>query len=378
MLIDSIDRYLRHDDRAVQLFLGSHRPARFEPGAVLAHPDGVAVARRLAGLLRDAGWDNEPDGSPLHALACGSLIDTSLAASALGRDLLARGVATGIVVEAGPRHRLGFGVIALGRLMVPAPRETRSPDQIYLGPEAVYLEDIRVALGIDGACAYLGSGAGHLAVLLAASCRRLVATDLLPRAAAMTRLAFEMNADELSARPRSATVRPVLDRTATVVVADLAGGLRPATFDLVTANPPWVPTPVGERIVFADGGPTGCELPLRFLHSGLTLVRPGGSVVLTMLDPVMTDGRRPIVDAIDRINERSDSTGVVATMFPTPMLRRTPDFEDRLLRNQPRLRAARHVAVVATGAGPSEPEVVAEAGRRLVDLPEILVRNANW
>lgn len=378
MLIDSIDRYLRHDDRAAQFYLGSHRPARFEPAAVLAHPDGADAARLLAARLRDSGWDNEPDGSPLHALACGSLIDTGLVASALGHDLLARGVAAGIVVESGPRHRLGFGVLALGRLMVPAPRETRSPDQIYLGPEAVYLEDIRRALGIDGTGAYLGSGAGHLAVLLAASCRRLVATDLLPRAAAMTRLAFEMNADEVSAPTRPPATQPVLDRTAMVVVADLAGGLRPASFDLVAANPPWVPTPAGERIVFADGGPTGCELPLRFLQAGLTLMRPGGSVVLTTLDPVMTDGRRPLVDAIERINLRSDSTGVFATMFPTPMLRRIPDFEERLLANQPRLRAARHVAVVASCAGPSEPEAVALARRRLVDLPEMLVRSANW
>jgi methylase of polypeptide subunit release factors len=178
----------------------------------------------------------------------------------------------------------------------------------------------------------------------------------------MTALALEMNAEVLSHDGR-----PVVGTAAAVVVADLAAGLRRASYDLVLANPPWVPTPAGEAIVFADGGPTGCELPRRFLRDALTLLRPGGAVAMTTLDPTMQDGARPWVEAIEAMNERSTDTGVVATMFETPMLGRRPDFEARLLKNQPRLRAARHVAVVATRVDPG-PDAIDGERRRLAGL----------
>ena len=62
-------------------------------------------------------------------------------------------------------------------------------------------------------------------------------------------------------------------------MADLAAGLRPHSFDLVAANSPWVPdapTAGSSRRVFADGGPTGVELPSRFIRAATQLLRPSG------------------------------------------------------------------------------------------------------
>src|SRR5438552_1815971 len=55
-------------------------------------------------------------------------------------------------------------------------------------------------------------------------------------------------------------VNPHLRSRFSAVEMDVANGLRAGSFDLVTANAPWVPevvTPDGPPRLFAAGGPTG-------------------------------------------------------------------------------------------------------------------------
>jgi methylase of polypeptide subunit release factors len=92
--------------------------------------------------------------------------------------------------------------------------------------------------------------------------------------------------------------RPGGAPSATVCILDVAGGLRPGSFDLVTANPPWVPAdpfrPKAPTRVFADGGPTGFELPRRFALEAAALLAPGGVAVVLAVDVHYRDGRRPL------------------------------------------------------------------------------------
>src|SRR5438270_401573 len=77
-----------------------------------------------------------------------------------------------------------------------------------------------------------GAGTGLHTAVLAQRYRVVVATDLSLRAARAARLTLALNGLGAGA-----------------VVADVANGLRPRSFDLVTANAPWVP-------VAAEGGST--------------------------------------------------------------------------------------------------------------------------
>lgn len=335
-LLSQVDRYFAHDHKALRLTIGADHLARFEPAAVLAHPEGRAGARELAERLRASGWDDGPGDGPLHDLARGALLDRDAYTAALGDELGHRLLATGLARHDGGRLRLGCGWLALDDLVVPVPREAPAADFIYLGPEALYLEEVRAALGAGGRLAYLGCGAGHAATVLARHTDTVVATDLLPRAAAMTALAFAANATVLAA-------------SAQVVVADVAGPLRPAAFDLVVANPPWVPTDTGDTgRVFADGGPTGVELPGRFLAAAVDLLRPGGTAVVVTLDPTLTDGRRPLLRRLDEVVASATSRGARcdARVLSTPIAERRAGFEQNLLDRHPTLSAARHVAVV--------------------------------
>jgi methylase of polypeptide subunit release factors len=89
------------------------------------------------------------------------------------------------------------------------------------------------------------------------------------------------------------------------VQTDVADGLRPGSFDLVTANAPWVPETVGPHggppRRFAAGGPTGCELPLRFIDEACRLLAPGGRAFIACLDVAFDDGRRPLVDDLPAV-----------------------------------------------------------------------------
>ena len=81
---------------------------------------------------------------------------------------------------------------------------------------------------------------------------------------------------DLSARfattvARVPALNPHLRSRFSVMQMDVANGLRPGSFDLVTVNAPWVPETVGPDggppRQFAAGGPMGFELPRRFIDA---------------------------------------------------------------------------------------------------------------
>ena len=124
----------------------------------------------------------------------------------------------------------------------------------------------------------------------------------------------------------------------------MADGLRPGSFDLVTANTPWVPETLRPGGAcprrFAAGGPSGFELPLRFIDGAADLLAPGGRAFVACMALDFDDGRRPLEDHLAVVRGRGFDTHVTATranqMFNYPAW---------AARKVPGTTSARHVVV---------------------------------
>ncbi|MGD0523512.1 MAG: methyltransferase [Polyangiaceae bacterium] len=111
----------------------------------------------------------------------------------------------------------------------------------------------------------LGCGAAPVGLLLARSARRVVATDVNPRAAAFARLNAAVNGVE----------------NLEVRVGDLYEPVRGERFDRVAAHPPFVARPAGAtESTFVHGGSRGDELPLRVLEGAARHLTPAGRAVV--------------------------------------------------------------------------------------------------
>ncbi len=113
----------------------------------------------------------------------------------------------------------------------------------------------------------LGCGAGTLALLFATRAARVVGTDVNARAIALARLNAALNGRAVDWRQ-----------------GDLFAPVAGETFELVVAQPPFVPRPAGVDVAtYLHGGARGDELALRVLAGLPTHLAPGGrGVVLAM------------------------------------------------------------------------------------------------
>jgi methylase of polypeptide subunit release factors len=201
---------------------------------------------------------------------------------------------------------------------------------VYAGPDSWILFTHVWRFGLGGERALeLGTGTGLVANLLTDRYRSVIATDITDDAVATAALSRQL-------------LKPEIRDRLSVVRADVGDSLHPESFDLVTANAPWVPSSAAHGNVFADGGPSGSELPLRFLTDGIQLLRPTGTLVLMCADLRFDDGRAPVGDALSRLRADGFTTEVIATPKETPFT-----FEDETETNAlTGLRSARHVTVV--------------------------------
>ena len=225
---------------------------------------------------------------------------------------------------------LRFEVLAGAGALAIHPRPGIGGERVYAGPDSWILFTHVWRFGLGGERALeLGTGTGLVANLLALRYGRVVATDITDDAVATALLSRRLLEPE------------VCDRLS-VVRADVGDGLHPMSFDLVAANAPWVPTPAAHGNVFADGGPTGSELPLRFLADGVRLLRPTGTLVLMCADLRFNDGRAPLQDALCRLRAEGFTTEVMVTPKEYPFT-----FEDgTATETLAGLRSAQHVTVV--------------------------------
>ncbi len=203
----------------------------FDAERTLASPGAMRALEGLVARLRNAGYANSPrrdvasGPAAAIALALGHPVATSALAAAELDELLAAGAADLVDGDLAPR----FMIFASGTAMVLVPRDSGThPGRVYFGQDSLWLAGIAGRLDVHGGgYADLGTGAGAVMAQLASRHDHAVATDLVPRTAATAAITAHLN--------RRPDGRPL----AAVVVTDVAEGLRPARFTLVTANTPW-------------------------------------------------------------------------------------------------------------------------------------------
>lgn len=120
----------------------------------------------------------------------------------------------------------------------------------------------------------LGCGAGTVGLFLGAHARRVVATDVNPRAIALARANAALN-----------SITNVEFR-----LGDLFEPVAGEEFDLIVSQPPFVARPEGvPDATYLYGGRRGDELALRLLGEIPRYIAPGGRAVLLVDWPVVDD-----------------------------------------------------------------------------------------
>jgi SAM-dependent methyltransferase len=145
-----------------------------------------------------------------------------------------------------------FQLLLVNELYVFADRPSVEPNAIMaLGPTTEVLARASFPQTDIGTALDLGCGCGVLALLLARVATQVVATDLNPRAVAMTRLNAALNGIE------NVSVRQ----------GDLFAPVAGERFDLIVSQPPFLGCADGEsRVLFLHGGRRGDELTRRIVE----------------------------------------------------------------------------------------------------------------
>ena len=132
----------------------------------------------------------------------------------------------------------------------------------------------------------LCTGSGIHALLASAHAERVLAVDINPRAASCTRFnALASGANNVE-----------------VVVGDLFEAVRGKRFDLITVNPPFVPSPL-DTLRFRDGGRSGEDIQKRIVAGLPHHLAPGGMAqMVTELGE--RDGELPVGQSGDRSGDQ--------------------------------------------------------------------------
>jgi hypothetical protein len=133
------------------------------------------------------------------------------------------------------------------------------PDLVMrIGPDSRHLARCTVRRPFRAALD-LCTGSGVHALLASPHAGRVLAVDINPRAALCTRFNAQISG------------AANLD----VVIGDLFEGVRDERFDLITANPPFVPSPL-DALLFRDGGRSGEDVQKRIVSGLPRHLAPGG------------------------------------------------------------------------------------------------------
>ncbi len=284
-------------------------------------------------LQRALAADDSPHNVARGAFVRGEIVDGERLGAVLGNEALDGLVRTGALHSTGAPGRTGLraqvGVLVAGDLMVVIPPQMEEQgDLAYFGGDSIGLLERAWPLATGGRLAIeLGTGTGFLAAALAPRYELVVATEsYAPR----PRWRRSPSASTARARDRPAAAWRCASPT-------WRGRLRPGCADFVVANPPFMPSAshdaAGSVLTYADGGPTGLELPTRFIVEGAILLAPGGTAITRCLDISFDDGRRPLADLCVALRAQ----GFSARIEPNADVRRA-----RHGRSAARRRPARH------------------------------------
>ena len=310
-------------------------PTAFDGTRVLGDRTALHALVGLADRLRRAGYSNAP--SRVDPVAGELALGYPVSCPALGQAELEAFVRSGAGDVAEDRFVPRFTLFALGEIITLVPKDDgNDPGRVYFGRDSLWLADFVSRLRTPGgAVADLGTGAGMVAAVVAPRFDVVVATDIVGRTVACAAVTFALN-------PRRDGTPSV-----TAVATDVAAGLAPGTFALVTGNPPWVPDldheVAGPSRVFAEGGATGFELPRRFIVEGAALLAPGGVMVMLALDATWADGARPLRSLARGLMR----LGLEVSLAPTGLSDLWDTLERDMCERIPKLSSVSHVALVA-------------------------------
>jgi len=138
---------------------------------------------------------------------------------------------------------------------------------------ALVLEEIKKGIGAELSAIDLGSGSGCIAISLASERQELAVTAVENSKDAL--LWLQSNVATLCPRVR-------------VIESDVLSACRGETFDIVVANPPYIPMgqilPIEVRkepvVALFGGGSDGTKVPAEFISAALRLLNPGGFLAL--------------------------------------------------------------------------------------------------
>jgi hypothetical protein len=164
--------------------------------------------------------------------------------------------------------------------MLPHPGCVNVPyDQVMsVGTDSRWLARATVRHPV-GAALDLCTGSGIHALLAASHSRRVLAVDINPRAAQCTQ--FNIQASGAT--------------NIEVAVGDLYEPVGKERFDLITANPPFVPSPV-DSLQFRDGGCSGEDVQRRIIAGLPTYLAPGG--IAQIVTEFGERGDEPLADRL--------------------------------------------------------------------------------
>lgn len=296
----------------------------------------LEAVEHLGAMMREIGFENPtPDAiteSEFGRLAARQPIDSGFMLEMLGGVAALRAsLASGFVrADYEGNLRLSVSLLATAGAVGVLPDHHAAGERVYLGPDTWILLEKAWRFGLGGHRAVeIGTGSGAVATFLTSRYDQVLATDVTAISVAAASIARR-----LLAEPRRSKL--------SILQADVGRGLTPRSFDLVIANAPWIPTSVAAGQVFADGGPSGFELPLRFLTEGIELLSEDGILVLLCADLRYADGRAPLADTLRTIRSMGYSTEIEETPN-TKELSFIGGDEINALRG---LRSGRHVSVV--------------------------------
>lgn len=141
-------------------------------------------------------------------------------------------------------YPIGDLYIATDWWFEPDKEARRSPTRVMpLGRDSFGLARLAASRS-DDAGLDLCTGSGVIALKIAAGCDRVIGTDINPRAINFAQFNAMLNGIE----------------NCEFIVGDLFQPVADRRFDLITANPPFVPTPAVDVLLYRDGGSSGEEI----------------------------------------------------------------------------------------------------------------------
>jgi carbamoyltransferase len=173
----------------------------------------------------------------------------------------------------------------------------QDPGQVYeLGTDSFVLARVtprhRVRRALD-----LCTGSGIHAILSASVCEHSSAVDINPRALEYTKLNAALNGVHCSTH-----------------LGDLYQALEEGeTYDLITANPPYVPSPDEAVLVHRSAGETGEEVPERLVAGLPSRLSSGGLFSMVLEYPVLQ--HEDYLDRLERWLGEDQGWGIIVLSF---------------------------------------------------------------